>query len=143
MLCPYGQFPVFASTCERCAKEICLDCAVRTEVSGNLAKLIQKVRPGLQFLSFRCPSCQEDFPSDRYPVHLFAYENFLGDVDYDHIKRLNDPSPLLRLYGYDVSRVQGLKENQQHILRADGVAVLLTAGVSGVMPIRCSSKTGR
>ena len=135
-----GRFPVFSAICKSCGEVACLDCAPSRAVPDQFLKLIETRPAAAQFHAFQCPHCKGAFPSEDLPVRLFAYENYLSNLALDSIRSYGGSPNLITLYGFDISYVQGLPAEQRHILRDDGLAALITAGVPGVMPMRCSQE---
>jgi len=135
-----GRFPVFAATCKSCGEIACLDCAPSRSVPESFLDFVVTRPAAAQFHAFSCPGCQAAFPSADFPVRFFVFEHYLNHVAVDAVTSFGAPAKLVQLYGYDISHVEGLPAAQRHILRADGLAALLTVGVPGLMPIRCSQK---
>lgn len=133
-----SRFPVFSAICQSCGEIACLDCAPSRSVPDQFLKLIHTRPARAQYHAFQCPHCKGAFPSDELPVRLFVYENFLTHIDLDAIRSFGGSPNLITLYGFDISYVGGLPAEQRSILSDDGLAALITVGLPGVMPIRCS-----
>ena len=135
-----SRFPVFSAMCKSCGEIACLDCAPSRSVPDQFLKLIDTRPTGAQFHAFQCPHCKSAFPSDDLPARLFVYENYLRYIDLDSIRSFGGSPNLIMLYGFDISYVQGLPAEQRSILSDDGLAALITVGVPGVIPMRCSKE---
>ena len=135
-----GRFPVFSAICKSCGEVACLDCAPSRAAPEQFLKLVDTQPTGAQFHAFECPHCHDAFPSEDLPVRLFALERYLMNLALDSIRSFGGSQNLLSLYGFDITQVHGLPADQRHIADKDGVAALITVGVPGLMPMRCSKE---
>lgn len=140
LIFPGGRFPVFASACTSCGKVTCLDCSPFQSVPKQYLNFIKNAPPNIQCHGFGCKHCNAPFPSDKFPIRLLVYEGCFDCLNMDPINEFMKPAKLLHFYAYDISHLSGLSPEEQSILREDGIGALITAGLPGVMPIRCSGE---